>query len=158
MRLRRGYRPFEAYFNGVVRAITEDRMVKGKLKRGKPWLMSYQDFMTFMGTPGCHYCGAAIEWPAYSHGGDRYNRRMDKSNLDRKDNDVAYTKENCVVCCYSCNVTKSSKLTYEEMVAVGNIRRERPRVIGNCPNGFCAEPVAVVMAVPEPDPQPSLCW
>lgn len=46
-------------------------------------------------------------------------------NLDRKDNAVGYTVENCVVCCKSCNKTKWTSLDYEEMIAVGKIRKRK---------------------------------
>lgn len=34
-----------------------------------------------------------------------------------------YTVSNCVACCKSCNFTKGSRLSYQEMLAVGKMRR-----------------------------------
>ena len=36
-----------------------------------------------------------------------------KYNLDRKDNSIGYSKNNCVVCCSTCNYIKGDKFTYE---------------------------------------------
>src|ERR1019366_1694330 len=90
----------------------------------------------------CHYCGTEIIWPKLyeirlTSGGHR--KQCSRSNLDRMNNDIGYTAENCVVCCFSCNTTKSNKLTYEETVAVGSIRRLKPRVIMNDFGGYHAQ-------------------
>ena len=34
--------------------------------------------------------------------------------MDRKDNALGYTKDNCVVCCKSCNFGKADRYTYAE--------------------------------------------
>ena len=49
----------------------------------------------------CHYCG---------------NISIDKINgIDRKDNNIGYILNNCLPCCYICNMAKSNK-TYEEFI------------------------------------------
>jgi hypothetical protein len=99
--------------------------VRGRVLPGKSWEISYADFLRFVAIKECHYCGAELVWPA------PYEPGVDRSNLDRKDSDAGYSKDNCVTCCFSCNVTKGTKLTYEEMVLVGNHRRVKPRRVTN---------------------------
>ena len=38
-------------------------------------------------------------------------RKHDMATLERKDNAVGHTKDNCTVCCYSCNVKKRDYFT-----------------------------------------------
>ena len=71
--------------------------------------MTYEEFLTFTSTEACHYCGAAVEW----RNGHGYN-------LDRKDNTLGYSVDNCVVCCGSCNRTKGDRYTYEEFLIIAH--------------------------------------
>jgi len=57
----------------------------------------------------CHYCGAEIDWLG----------RSSAYYLDRKDNSLGYSKENCVVCCSRCNMAKGNRFTYEEWLSIG---------------------------------------
>jgi hypothetical protein len=77
--------------------------------------LTYEDFLKFTTTKTCHYCNTPITWQMYSPPkGTSYSY-----HLDRKDNNIGYTKENCVVCCSLCNVIKGKTLTYEEMQLLG---------------------------------------
>jgi hypothetical protein len=99
-------RPFEALFNALV------HMAKGRTTVD----LKYDEYITFTKTNKCHYCRSYIEWiPHYSnpHG----------HHLDRKDNNLGYTKENCVVCCARCNRAKSNHFTYEEWLQIGKLIR-----------------------------------
>lgn len=69
--------------------------------------ISYDDFINFTKIKLCHYCFKPIKWVA--HG-----KKVTAYYLDRKDNSIGYTKDNCVVCCTRCNLTKSDKYDYEE--------------------------------------------
>lgn len=46
----------------------------------------------------CYYCGGVSVF-----------------SIDRKDNDIGYTKDNVVACCYSCNSLKSNRFSESEM-------------------------------------------
>jgi hypothetical protein len=53
----------------------------------------------------CHYCSQEpyrVHYPRYQNGSYTYN------GIDRVDSSIGYTKENCVPCCYRCNVAKSN--------------------------------------------------
>ena len=81
--------------------------------------LTFQDFLTFTSISKCHYCGDNIHWPPYDstrHNGKRVSHSY---YLDRKDNALGYTKDNCVVCCPLCNYIKGSSLSYPEMVFLG---------------------------------------
>ena len=108
-------------------------------KRGKPYSVSYnklrkqaeysniectltyEQYVEFTLSPDCHYCGDSLTWIKHMPMG-KYSLRY---NLDRKDNDKGYSADNCVPCCQRCNYSKNCWLSYEEMVAVGNIRRTK---------------------------------
>jgi hypothetical protein len=92
----------------------------------KEMKLSYDNLLEFIKINHCHYCDDIIQWIAHSTGG-----KKGKYNLDRKDNSLGYTKENCVVCCSACNYLKGDKFTYDEMLILGStlkqLREERER-------------------------------
>ena len=95
--------------------------------------MPFEDFLTFTTTDTCHYCGKKIEWEPHRP----YKRQgLGKYNLDRKNNALGYTKDNCVVCCSLCNVVKGKSLTYDEMLIVGKsiseVHKKRATATTDC--------------------------
>lgn len=102
-------RPFESVYNVLVH---EAR------KRSLPLSISFEDFLEFTKITECHYCDSEIEWYPYmpQEVGGRYN-------LDRKDNSQGYSKENCVVCCARCNLSRANRFSYEEWLAIGKLIR-----------------------------------
>jgi len=96
-------RPYEALYNAFV----------GLNKGGREISISYEDFLEFTKIDTCYYCGNTVHWSEHNVGqnGPSYN-------LDRKDNDLWYTKENCTVCCKSCNRTKSNRFTADEFLVM----------------------------------------
>jgi hypothetical protein len=101
-------RPYEALYNQFVHNV----------KRRQSISLKYEDFLVFTNTSACCYCGAEVFWTKFG-----ITRRGAKYNLDRKDNNLGYSKENCVVCCWPCNVTKSSRFTHQQMLEIGNLIR-----------------------------------
>lgn len=79
--------------------------------------LTYEDFLEFIKTKNCHYCNCGVSWQKYlvKINGKSQNRY----NLDRKNNDIGYTKENCVVCCSTCNRVKNKDFSYEQMLILG---------------------------------------
>jgi hypothetical protein len=96
-------RPYEALYNSIARENPD-----------KEILLSYEDFVNFTKTTICIYCGEEVSWTEFHlvKNGSRYN-------LDRKDNSLGYSKNNCVVCCGRCNRVKSNQFTYEQMLQIG---------------------------------------
>jgi hypothetical protein len=101
-------RPYEALYN----------LLRSNAERRGYEVMPYEDFLVFVTAKECHYCGASVAWAEH----DVY-KNSQGYHLDRVDSAKGYTGANCVVCCWSCNITKSDKLSYEEMVVVGSMRR-----------------------------------
>jgi hypothetical protein len=66
--------------------------------RGIVFDLTKDDFESFWQKP-CHYCDSPIE----------------TIGIDRKDNSIGYTLDNCLSCCITCNSSKS-KRTYEEFI------------------------------------------
>jgi hypothetical protein len=77
--------------------------IKGVCKRSKKQCkLTFNDFLKFVKIKRCHYCNESVIWNKHNgHDCGHYN-------LDRKDNTLGYTKENCVVCCPMCNQMKRS--------------------------------------------------
>jgi len=96
-------KPFEHMFR---------RFLKNCEKRGYSNSLTYEDFVKFSNTKICHYCDEPICWEAHGQ------RSGSQYHLDRKDNAVDYTINNCVVCCKRCNYLKGAKFTYDEWKAM----------------------------------------
>lgn len=92
-------RPYEALYRRMVRDNTRFRSMEVRL--------TYEEFLEFTTIDQCFYCHTLIHWKEYCSGGHGYN-------LDRKDNDNVYTKDNLVVCCKRCNLGKRDTFTFEE--------------------------------------------
>jgi hypothetical protein len=74
--------------------------IVGAKRRGYSWGLSIEQ-AGFCYTQPCHYCGEAP------------NGKL--NGIDRQDNNVGYTAENCVPCCPTCNYTKC-KMSSDEFV------------------------------------------
>lgn len=57
----------------------------------------------------CHYCNVEPSNKIQSN-----NREYIYNGIDRKNNDLGYTIDNCVPCCTQCNKAKRN-LSYEEL-------------------------------------------
>lgn len=80
--------------------------------------LTFDDFLGFTKIPTCYYCGEPVVWEPY--------RKLGKSNaynLDRKNNKLGYTKDNCVVCCKGCNLLKSHFGVDEFLLRIGKISK-----------------------------------
>src|SRR5271166_2590785 len=91
-------RPYESLYHLFLRAAKTTSHTVG---------LSYEEFLQFTKQTTCHYCNGLVTFEMYSPKGARYN-------LDRKDNNLGYSKENCVVCCWMCNNAKGNRYTYAE--------------------------------------------
>ena len=83
----------------------------------------YEEFEKFTHYQNCHYCSLPLKWMPHYAGKGGWQ-------LDRKDNSLGYSVENCVVCCKHCNLAKGKHFSYEEWREIGDlIRRQRDRQI-----------------------------
>ncbi len=97
--------PFESLYNTLVKQAKDRASVH----------LSYEEYLVFTKQHTCHYCGVLLLWKPYN--------KLNGHKLDRKDNSLGYSKENCVVCCPRCNRAKSNHFTYEEWVKIGALIR-----------------------------------
>ena len=91
------------------------------------WDLNLQEY-TALVTSDCHYCGQP---PAQRAMGRSMPSDLKKNGIDRKNNDLGYTPDNCVPCCASCNRAKNAKSLqqfvddtrrrYEHMIHTGLI-------------------------------------
>lgn len=103
----RRVRPFEALYN----------ILRGHAKQyGHEILLTYEEFLSFTNTVSCVYCSREVMWSRINTNTKREGQRY---NLDRKNNSLGYSKENCVVCCKECNLIKGARFTYEQMLQIG---------------------------------------
>jgi len=97
----------------------------GSFHRKRGWKMinsiTYSDILDFVKIKNCHYCSEEIIW--YPHGTCNGKQVSGAYNLDRKDNSIGYTKDNCVVCCAICNYFKGDRFSYDEMLEIGKTFR-----------------------------------
>lgn len=86
--------------------------------------LSLKEFLEFVKINKCHYCNSIIIWAKHSPEcivGVENNGY----HLDRKNNDLGYSKENCVVCCKRCNSAKSNDFSYEEWYGMTEYLRKK---------------------------------
>lgn len=100
------------------------KMLHNSQIHAKSFDISFDDYLEFTKVSNCHYCRTTITWIPF-------RKRWQSScyYIDRKDNSVGYTKNNCVVCCSLCNRIKGNNLSYDEMmllrVPLGAIQQAR---------------------------------
>lgn len=78
-------------------------------------LLSYEDFLEFTKIKNCTYCNSAIRWIEFTNA----ENGSVSYNLDRKNSDIGYSKDNCVVCCKICNWSKNELFNHEEFLIIG---------------------------------------
>lgn len=87
----------EASFNKLY----SDYDKKG-VERGYTFNFTKDEFRTLT-KQNCHYCGKE---PSNIMKNKIFNGSYTYSGIDRKDNSLGYTIENCVPCCKMCNISK----------------------------------------------------
>ena len=104
---------------------------EGATKRGLPFLLNQADFDMLI-EQACHYCGHAKP-----------------NGIDRKNNDLGYSVENCVPACLQCNYAKGSHcyddfIVYLRRVALHQARQAclHVRLVASH-NDHCAEVVCL---------------
>lgn len=102
---KRRIRPKEALYNRLKDS--------AKIRNHQAKILSYEEFLEFTEINTCHYCNNKVLW-----------NKACTYNLDRKDNNKDYEKENLVVCCGDCNYTKGNRFTYEEFMLISPVLKQ----------------------------------
>ena len=116
---KRRLRPYESLYNATKKSV-EYRVFKKRTQ--VEFTLTYEDFLRIIKSGRCHYCHLPLVWARHdmNNNGSRYY-------LDRKDNDLGYTRNNSVPCCTRCNYAKSNKYTHGEWWAMNLVFRvQRP--------------------------------
>ena len=77
------------------------RYQQGAQARGYCWELGKEEFLA-LAAGDCYYCG---DPPCRLVCSGKYSKCL-TNGVDRKNNSLGYTKENCVSCCTKCNVGK----------------------------------------------------
>lgn len=72
--------------------------------RGLEFCLTKDEFVK-MSQNMCHYCGSV---PSNCRDAHAYNGSFAYNGIDRIDNSLGYTVENCVPCCKQCNMGKKT--------------------------------------------------
>lgn len=80
------------------------------------------DFEKLIDKDCCEYCGITVtdvERLVEKHQLYKKSLRGWTLEIDRKNSNYEYTKDNCVMACYWCNNAKTDEFTYEEFKIIG---------------------------------------
>jgi hypothetical protein len=97
-------RPYEVLYNILVYGAKRRNIFMG---------LTYEEFLEFTNVFDCTYCGTSITWGTHT-----------KTNMDRKDSSLGYTKDNCCVCCKTCNSVKNNIFSHQEALKLGKVIKE----------------------------------
>jgi len=96
--------------------------LKSHRRNNTSFKLTFEEFLEIIKEKQCHYCGEDLIYEEYSRVWGKLNSRAHQ--LDRKNNDLGYTKENVVTCCWECNRLKSDRFTYEEFLQLSPILKK----------------------------------
>lgn len=91
-------------------------------KNDKEVTISFDEFLEIIKDSKCHYCDIPLKYEKYSRYWGKTHSRAHQ--LDRKDNNLGYNKENIVTCCWECNRLKSDRFSYEEFIQLSPILKK----------------------------------
>jgi hypothetical protein len=101
--------PFLGTYNYFIDSV---KRTNSKRKKQKEINLSFEEFLDFTKINNCHYCNKKLIWNKHVSKGNH------RTNLDKKDSNKGYSKDNCVVCCKECNYIKGNHFSYEEFLEV----------------------------------------
>lgn len=105
---KRKIRPYEALYNCFVAQAGRVHAVE----------LTYEDFLVFTKEKFCLYCQAPVTWAEFNP-----QKHGQNYNLDRMNNSLWYTNENCIVCCTPCNMRRGDKFTHDQFLEIGDLIR-----------------------------------
>lgn len=106
-------RPYEYILNELSR----------RRNKKYPVDLTYGEFLEIIKNKKCFYCNKDLIYNEYSRDGN--GEKVSRAHqLDRKNNNIGYTKDNLVVCCWDCNRIKSNIYTYEEFLLLSPVLKQ----------------------------------
>jgi len=79
-------------------------------KRNLDWNLTEEQFFDIV-TGNCYYCDSSLDNTKRGQG--KTSGDFKYTGIDRFNNSIGYTKDNCVACCWMCNNMKSSYTNIE---------------------------------------------
>lgn len=108
-------RPYEHILNELIH--TCNKTNKNEIN------LTYEEFIDIIKDSTCHYCNKELIYNKYTR--DENSKYVSRAyQLDRKNNNLGYIKENLVPCCWECNRLKSNIYTYEDFLEIGKVLKE----------------------------------
>jgi hypothetical protein len=104
-------RPYEALYNNLV---------KQSLRREKELKLTFEEFVEITKDDNCHYCKSKVTWTKVNT-----TANGSRTNLDRKDNEKGYERDNVVVCCWRCNNGRGNLFSYEDWYGMTSYLRNK---------------------------------
>lgn len=106
-------RPYEYILNELSR----------RRNKKYPVDLTYEEFLEIIKNKKCFYCNKDLIYNEYSRDGN--GEKVSRAHqLDRKNNNIGYTKDNLVACCWDCNRIKSNIYTYEEFLLLSPVLKQ----------------------------------
>ena len=99
-----------------------NKLESSSKRRKIPFNFTFQSFLKLTSESICHYCHSPIRWVSYNSNAGY--------NLDRKNSQLGYSMDNCVVCCPRCNWSKANRYTYSEWYVMNQCFRNHQVVFG----------------------------
>lgn len=98
------------------------------LNRDLEFNLTRHDFARLTSMP-CHYCGSE---PSQSFKGRNNNGPYTYNGIDRSDNSLGYSLENCVPCCKICNYAKRNMKLEEFTSWIDRLVIKKEKENGKC--------------------------
>ncbi len=85
--------------------------------------IDYNEFIEIIKDSKCHYCEKELSFNPYTR--DENSNYVSRAyQLDRKDNNLGYSVDNVVPCCWNCNRIKSDIYTYDEFLLLSPVLKK----------------------------------
>lgn len=89
---------------------------RSAIRRGYEWHLTKDDFRHFI-NQNCFYCGEIPKTEIYVARKKTLENTLIYNGVDRKNNNIGYTKENCISACGICNRMKMD-LDFDTFISV----------------------------------------
>jgi len=108
-------KPYEHILNELIHSCNNKRIIDISL--------DYNEFIEIIKDSKCHYCNKKLIFNPHTR--DESSNYVSRAyQLDRKDNNLGYTIENVVTCCWNCNRIKSDIYSYDDFMKLSPILKE----------------------------------
>lgn len=108
-------RPYEHILNELIKTCNKRKKYNVTI--------TYDEFIEIIKDSTCHYCNKKLIFNPHtrSSNSEPVSRAY---QLDRKNNNEGYSKNNVVTCCWNCNRIKSDIYSYEDFMKLSPILKE----------------------------------